>query len=148
VTAKSRWLPPEDQLLPREEFKRLVFLRSGGKCVFCDQPAVDAHHVLERKLYPLTGGYFLGNGAAVCDAHHWKCETTELSVEEVRVAAGILAPVLPECLDAARRYDKWGNLLLDDGMREAGPLATDDGMRRALTQGRFIGLLLPTRTSA
>ncbi|WP_162570981.1 MULTISPECIES: hypothetical protein [unclassified Variovorax] len=104
---------------------------------------MDAHHILERKLYPITGGYFLGNGAAVCDEHHWKCETTELTVEEVREAAGIKAPVLPDGFDPAARFDKWGNIVLEDGMREAGPLAKDDGMRRALTQGRFIGLLLP-----
>ena len=39
--------------------------RAHGRCVLCDAVAVDAHHVLDRKLYP-DGGYYLGNGAAVC----------------------------------------------------------------------------------
>ncbi|KVP39611.1 hypothetical protein [Burkholderia ubonensis] len=134
-------LPEESQLLSREDFKRFVFLRARGRCVFCPAPAVDAHHVLERKLFE-DGGYYLGNGAAVCDAHHWKCETTELSVEAVRAAAGIRSPALPLGFAADKTYDKWGNELREDGCRVAGPLAEDDGMLRALTRGRVRHLLI------
>ncbi|KVP75435.1 hypothetical protein WJ96_06915 [Burkholderia ubonensis] len=136
-------LPDENQLLSREDFKRFVFLRARGRCIFCPAPAVDAHHVLERKLFE-DGGYYLGNGAAVCDAHHWKCETTELSVDAVRAAAGIRSPTLPPGLDADKTYDKWGNELCEDGFREAGPLEYDDGMRRALQRGRVLHLLIPS----
>jgi hypothetical protein len=45
--------PP--QLLTREEFKRQVFARDGH-CAFCQLPPVDAHHILERRLWP-DGGY-------------------------------------------------------------------------------------------
>ncbi|KWU19153.1 HNH endonuclease [Burkholderia cenocepacia] len=133
----------EDKLLTREEFKRQVFARASGKCVFCAQPAEDAHHILDRKLFPETGGYYLGNGAAVCAKHHWACESTELAVADVWAAAGILRPVLPPGFDAARHYDKWGNTIRDDGLRDAGPLEHDTGMRRALQQGRALHLLLP-----
>lgn len=138
-----RKLPPDDALLTREEFKTFVLLRAGGVCVFCPAPAKDAHHILERKLYPETGGYFLGNGAAVCDRHHWLCETTELSVDEVRRAAGVVAPVLPPGFEVGRAYDKWGNQVNADGTRRAGPLVHDTGMRRALRQGRLLHTLLP-----
>lgn len=124
----------ETRLLSREEFKRVVLARAGGRCVFCPAPATAAHHILERKLFP-DGGYYAGNGAAVCDDHHWQCETTELSVEAVRQAAGIVAWVLPPGFDPARRYDKWGNEVLRDGTRVAGPLVDDVGMKRALHQG-------------
>ena len=135
-------LPPESQLLSRDDFKRFVFMRSGGTCVFCALPAVDAHHVLERKLFPDTGGYYLGNGAAVCETHHWQCESTERSVEEVRRAAGIEEPVLPPGFSQQAVHDKWGNEVSVDGLRRAGPLAGDVGMRRALTAGRVIHLLI------
>lgn len=132
----------EAQLLTREEFKRRVLLRSQGRCVFCCQPAVDAHHVLERKLFP-DGGYYLGNGAAVCEAHHWQCETTELSVAQVRAAAGIVVPALPPGADAGHDLDKWGNRVWPSGLRSWGPLAHDTGARKALAAGGVLGLLMP-----
>jgi hypothetical protein len=137
-----RTTPSESTLLSREAFKNWVFARSGGKCVFCGQHAVDPHHVLERKLFA-DGGYFLGNGAAVCEQHHWDCETTQLSVEQVRAAAGILVPTLPPGLDAQQTYDKWGNQVWPSGLRTWGPLEQDTGARKALAAGGFLGLLMP-----
>lgn len=137
-----RQLPAEGKLLSREDFEYYVLLRAKGKCIFCPAPAVNAHHVLERKLYPETRGYFLGNGAAVCHEHHWGCETTELSVEVVREAAGIVVPVLPPGFDPNLVYDKWGNEVLADGYRIAGPLAHDDGMLKALRKGNVLELLI------
>jgi hypothetical protein len=139
----ARTVVAEDQLLSREEFKKQVFARANGRCVFCPQPAEDAHHILERKLYPETGGYYLGNGAAVCGRHHWACETTEITVDAVRSAAGIRTPVLPPGFDASWNYDKWGNRVREDGLIIAGPLEHDTGMRRALHQGRVLQLLIP-----
>jgi hypothetical protein len=123
-----------DALLSREDFKIQVLARSRGKCVFCGAPAVDAHHILDRKLF-VDGGYRLSNGAAVCAEHHWRCETTELSVEAVIAACGLSAPYLPEGFDPARRYDKWGNEILQGDWRLAGPLFNDDGARKALAKG-------------
>lgn len=131
-----------DKLLTREEFKRVVLGRSGGRCVFCALPAVDAHHILERKLYPETQGYFASNGAAVCEKHHWDCETTRITVEEVRRAAGITAAALPPGFDPCHVYDKWGNRVRPDGLIEAGPLFADTGARRALAAGGKLGLLI------
>ncbi len=138
---RNQW--NESTLLTRDEFKRQVFLRSRGMCVFCKEPAVDAHHILERKLYP-DQGYYLGNGAAVCEQHHWDCETTALSVEQVRSAAGIQCPVLAPAYDAAKTYDKWGNRVWPSGLRSWGPLEADTGARKALAAGGFIGLMMPT----
>lgn len=132
-----------EKVLSREEFKRLVFARSGGRCVFCGVAAVDPHHVLERKLFPETGGYFLSNGAAVCEAHHWDCETTKLSVEDVRKAAGINHAALPPGFDEGQIYDKWGNLVRPDGLREPGRLFADTGARKALAAGGKLGLFVP-----
>lgn len=132
-----------ERVLTREEFKRRVFARSGGKCVFCGIAAVDPHHILERKLFPLTGGYFLSNGAAVCEAHHWDCEITKLTVEAVRKAAGISHAALPPSFDEGQIYDKWGNLVRPDGLREPGPLFTDTGARKALAAGGKLGLFVP-----
>lgn len=132
-----------EKLLNRQDFKRLVFARSRGRCVFCGAAAVDPHHILERKLFPETGGYFLSNGAAVCEVHHWDCETTKLSVEEVRVAAGIIDAALPDGFDSEQKYDKWGNRIRPDGMREPGVLFHDTGARKALAAGGKLGLFVP-----
>lgn len=132
----------ENELLTREEFKTQVFARSRGKCVFCNAPAADAHHILERKLFD-NGGYYLNNGAAVCEDDHWKCETTEHSVDDVRLAAGIVFTVVPKSLYTAVKLDKWGNRVWPSGMRTWGPLADDTGARKALAHGGFLGLMMP-----
>lgn len=129
-------------LLTREQFKQCVFERSKGRCVACGQMAVDAHHIMERKLFE-DGGYYLDNGAAVCNTCHLLCEYTTMSVEQVRQYAGIETIILPPLLDPVGIYDKWGNRIWGSGMRTAGPLAQDTGTRRALAAGGFLGLLMP-----
>ncbi len=129
----------------RAAFNASVFARDGGRCVLCGGPGTEAHHVLERKLFP-DGGYHPANGALVCNPCHWDCETTRVGVEAVRAAAGIAEPALPPGFRPGVSYDKWGNLVRADGMREEGPLAADDGCRRALAAGGFLGLLLPAGT--
>ncbi len=125
-----------DALLTREMFKSQVLAASAGRCVLCARPAVDAHHILERKLF-MDGGYRLSNGAAVCSECHWRCETTEISVEAVLVACGRQTPLLPEGFDPTRHYDKWGNEILPNGRRRPGPLFNDPGARKALQKGRM-----------
>lgn len=129
-------------LLTREAFKTQVLARSAGRCIFCARPAVDAHHILERKLFA-DGGYYLANGAAVCETHHWDCETMRVSVEAVRAAAGITEVCVPPGFDPAAVYDKWGNRQRADGTWAAGPLFADTGARRALAHGGRLGLVWP-----
>ena len=133
-------------LLSRSAFHTAVLARSGGRCVLCAAPATEAHHILERKLFA-DGGYVLNNGAAVCNPCHIRCETTQVSVEDVRKASGITQIVVPPGFDAALRYDKWGNIMHPNGLRAPGPLAQDTGMMRALAQGGVRQLLMPADTN-
>lgn len=128
-------------LLDRAAFREAVLTRSNGQCVFCGAPAADAHHILERKLFP-DGGYYRDNGAAVCAPCHWQCETTAKSPEDVRRAAGIAVEVLPPGWPSGF-YDKWGNRVRSDGSRTWGPLSGDSGARKALAQGGFLGRFRP-----
>lgn len=121
-------------LLSRESFREAVLARDGGCCVFCKEPAADAHHIIERRLWP-DGGYYLANGASVCTEHHIRCETTEISVEDVRHAAGITAILVPPHLYDDHVYDKWGNPVLPDGRRLKGELFEDESVRKALGKG-------------
>lgn len=134
-----------DALLSREQFVSKVFARAKGRCAFCSKAAVDAHHIFERKLFP-DGGYYLGNGVAVCSAHHWDCETTALGVRDILKALGVEQAIAPPGLDPAKSYDKWGNTLRPDGLREAGPLFNGSGCRKALAAGGFLGLFVPEGT--
>jgi hypothetical protein len=127
----------DEKLLSRQDFKKLTFLRDNNKCVFCDEPAVDAHHILDRKLWT-DGGYYLSNAASVCADHHWDCEKTNLTVEEVRTACLIDKFSLPGSLSYDLIYDKWGNIILDNGMIQKGELFLDDGVQKILkTSGNF-----------
>lgn len=123
----------EPKLLTRDEFREGVFKRDGHKCVFCGQPAVDAHHIIERRIWG-NGGYFLNNGASVCEEHHLACERTDISVEEVREKCGITKPVLPEHLYHDQQYDKWGNIIMPNGQRLKGELFYDESVQKIIKE--------------
>lgn len=130
------------QLLSRDEFRSRVLARNAGLCVFCSKPAVDAHHIIERRLWP-DGGYYLDNGAGVCSEHHLACERTEISVEEVRAACGITRIVVPPHLYPDHRYDKWGNHVLQNGQRLKGELFADESVQKVLREGGALALFAP-----
>ena len=132
----------EPTLLTRDDFREGVFKRDNYKCVFCDQPAQDAHHILERRLWP-DGGYYAENGASVCGFHHLECERTTISVEEVRSAAGISKIWVPPHLYDDHIYDKWGNPVLEDGRRGKGELFFDESVQKVLNEGGVLDLFTP-----
>ncbi len=125
----TRKQPSEPKLLTRTEFRDQVFARDGYKCVFCTNPAEDAHHIMERRLWP-NGGYYLDNGASVCSEHHIQCERTDISVEEVRAACNAEV-ILPPHLYKDQVYDKWGNPIIGT-TRLRGELFYDENVQKAL----------------
>lgn len=130
------------RLLSRDAFRESVFSRDGGACVLCGRPAVDAHHIMERRLFD-NGGYFLDNGASVCADHHLLCEQTLVTTERVRAAAGIKRVVLPEHLyedGGWVTYDKWGNEILPNGTRLRGELWDDESVQKVLKAGGVLPL--------
>lgn len=100
-------------LLTRDDFREQVFKRDRYQCVYCGKNAVDAHHILERKLFP-DGGYYLDNGASLCSEHHIEAEQGVITCEELRALIGITNPVLPPGLLEGIVYDKWGKAIDDD----------------------------------
>jgi hypothetical protein len=124
-------------LLTRDAFRKTVFARDGHRCVLCPRPAVDAHHIIERRLWD-DGGYYLNNGASVCGEHHMLCEMTRISVEEVRRACGIARVIVPTHLYSDQPYDKWGNPILPNGQRMKGELFFDESVQKVLVQGGML----------
>ncbi len=133
-------------LLSREGFRQAVFARDQHQCVICHEPAVydtkgwvvnlDPHHVLERRLWD-DGGYYLDNGATLCETHHRLAEQTLLSCEAIRTAAGIKRVVLPNQLygDNDYTYTKWGDVLMPSGIRYPGELFQDESVQKILAAG-------------
>lgn len=119
------------ELLSRDEFRNSVFRRDKGLCVVCKVPAVDAHHIIERRLFP-DGGYYLDNGASVCEGHHLEAESTVLSCDELRALCHITGAVLPPHLYPDQPYDKWGNPILPNGQRLMGDLFNDESVRKVI----------------
>lgn len=124
-------------LLTRDTFREAVFARDNYKCVICGATnKLDAHHIIERRLWD-NGGYFLDNGATLCDdgkyGCHYKAETTFLSVEDIRIAAKIEKICLPDDMYPDHIYDKWGNIILTDGRRTKGPLYNDLSVQKVLS---------------
>jgi hypothetical protein len=124
-------------LLTRDDFRNGVFARDNHKCIFCEKPGKDAHHIMERRLWP-DGGYYLDNGVSVCEEHHLKCESTEISVEDVRIAAKIARVILPPHMYDDQVYDKWGNVVLPNGQRLRGELFYDESVQKIIAP--FLGL--------
>jgi hypothetical protein len=125
----------EPKLLTRTEFREKVFERDNHRCIICGQSGkVDAHHIMERRLFP-DGGYYLDNGATLCDPDcHLAAEQTVLTTEEIREKAGINSVILPPHLYHDERYDKWGNPYLPNGIqRMRGELFHDASVQKVLS---------------
>jgi len=126
-------------LKTRDQFREGVFERDNHQCVICKAPAVDAHHIIERRLWP-DEGYYLDNGASLCGLHHMEAEQTKLSVEQIREAAGIRKAILPPHLYNDQIYDKWGNPVLPNGTRLRGDLFFDQSVQKILGDGGALTL--------
>lgn len=129
------------KLLTRDQFREGVFARDRHRCVVrvdgtrCSAAAADAHHIIDRALWTArgeAGGYFLDNGASVCEPHHMQCEQTLISCDELRGWCGITQTALPEHLDVDSAYDKWANPILPSGQRMRGEMFDQDGVQKML----------------
>lgn len=119
------------KLLTRDQFRESVFQRDQNECVICGNPAKDAHHIIERRLFT-DGGYYLDNGASLCEKHHLEAESTVLSCEQIRDACDIKTIILPEHYYTDLEYDKWGNIICLDGERLKGELFYDESVQKIL----------------
>lgn len=133
--------------MPRSAFREAVLgLRNGSCCApGCTEPAVDAHHIIERRLWTAAhelGGYLPENGAPLCGEHHYQAEQTLLSADTLRQACGHRAALLPEgfYLDPDIRYTKWGDHVLEDGTRLPGPMFYDESVQKVLRDAGVLDL--------
>lgn len=123
------------QYMSRDEFREGVFKRDSYKCIVCGQPAKDAHHLIERRLFGESQGYFIDNGVSLCETHHIEAEQTTLTCDFLREKANIKNIILPEHFETEYKYDKWGNVLLPNGNRLKGELFFDESVQKILNQG-------------
>lgn len=128
------------KLLTREQWREQVFKRDNYACLFCDCKDISAHHILDRKLFK-DGGYYINNGASVCDKHHWDCEKTDISVEYVRQKANIVDIALPPSFDSITSYDKWGNIVVSDTQRIAGIMFYEENVQKILKDKFWLFLI-------
>lgn len=120
-----------NQLLTRNEFREEVLFRDNNLCCICKKKAVDAHHIIERRLFN-NGGYYLNNGASLCEECHIKSEKTEISCNQLRDACGIDEIIIPDHLYRDNEYDKWGNIILNNGQRVKGELFYDESVQKII----------------
>ncbi len=118
------------RLLTRDSFREGVFARDGNRCVVCGQQAQDAHHIMERRLWP-DGGYYLANGASLCGLCHIKAEQTTITPQDLWERIRV-KPIIPPHLYDDQPYDKWGNPILPNGTRLKGELFHDESVQKIL----------------
>jgi hypothetical protein len=61
-----------------------------------------------------------------------KCEATDISVEDVRLAAYILKPIIPDHFYDDLTYDKWGNIFIGNGRWLRGELFYDESVQKII----------------
>lgn len=139
---------PQTALLSRDNFRNGVFERDRFRCVVCGLPAVDAHHIIERRLFKAEhekGGYFLDNGASLCEKHHREAEQTTISCQSIREWCGITSVRLPEHFRPDFEYDKWGNPITPEG-RLKGELYYEMSVRTILQNVLFLPYVVQPQT--
>ncbi len=120
-------------------FRNAVFNRDSHKCIICSRTDdLAAHHIIERRLWGASGGYYASNGGTLCPDHHIKAEQTVLSCEEIREAAGIIETLIPDHFYKENRVDKWANIILPDGRRLKGELFFDESVQKILKSGGIL----------
>jgi len=137
------------KLLTKKEFRREVFERDNYRCVICREPGIgnpfsydynlDPHHIIEKRLFE-DCGFYIDNGATLCEFHHILAEETNLSCEEIREKAGITNIILPDHLYDEYTYTKWGDIIQDNGRRIKGELFFDESVQKILKQGDVLHL--------
>lgn len=111
---------------------------------------LDAHHIMERRLFP-DGGYYLDNGATLCskggkaESCHMLAERGIISPDALRQKLG-LAKILPPHLYSDDVYDKWGNVVLPNGQRLKGELFDDPSVQKVLPLELFTDRVKYPRT--
>lgn len=100
-------------LLSRNDFRNSVFERDKHTCIIpnCNKSAVDAHHIIERRLWKYTeefGGYFISNGASLCEEHHIAAEKNFFPPQYLWQLLKINDPIRPKSFEPTIDYNKWG----------------------------------------
>jgi len=123
-------------LLTREQFRTRTLARNQGQCVVpsCPEAAVDAHHTLNRNLFTQDsefGGYFFENGSGLCSGHHLDAERTLIATTDLYLWCQV-ERLLPIGFDPDYEYDTWGNIVISEHERIAGPMFENEGCQKAL----------------
>lgn len=126
----------------RDEFRQRCLERDKHQCVICScKDNLSVHHIMERRLFD-DGGYYINNGSTLCEKCHLEAEMTLLSVEQIREKCGIQEKnkIIPDHLYTDQIYDKWGNIVLQNGSRLRGELFDDLSVQKILEQGKVLSL--------
>jgi hypothetical protein len=71
---------------------------------------------------------------------------TLISLEEIWERLGIEEKDRPRpitCMRYGQQYDKWGNVIFEDGHRFPGPLFKEDNVQKVLKKAGLIGVFYP-----
>lgn len=100
------------KLLTRDVFRTNVFNRDNHKCIipWCNNNAVDAHHIIERKLWE-DEGYYMCNGASLCEIHHKMAERNQIMPQVLWKYINAQKYIVPNNFKNKLDYTKWGKLL-------------------------------------
>ena len=122
-----------------ESFSETVLSRDGGRCVLCGASAELAHLLIDVSLWE-AGAFHPANGVALCQSCHFRAESTLVSPDELREAAGLRQVLLPAHFDPNLRWDRWGNVIVSRDRRLPGEIFYREDVQRVLEDAGVLAL--------
>jgi hypothetical protein len=112
-------------------FHDKVMQRDSCRCVICGRSAEGVIHLLDSRLWD-DGSDQIGNGVTLCAHHCYAAIMTDITLEDLRIAAGITELSMPQQMYTSTRYDRWGNPLMPEGRRARGDLFGEPDVQECL----------------
>lgn len=129
-------------VLTRDQFREQCLTRDNNQCVICkSKSGISVHHIIERKLFTQdfeSGGYFIDNGATLCEDCHFRAEQTIISCEDIRIASNIKSVILPDHFEPGI-YTKWGDQI-NNSERIPGEMFQDENVQKILKLANVLNL--------
>lgn len=136
----------EEPVTGLDELMLKVAERDAHQCAVCGASPARMQFILDPVVFdePVQGApspaQVMSNVILLCDQHAHQAETTELSVKDLRQAAGITAWTVPATFEHDQEYDRYGNPVLTNGQRMKGPWLANERVRRVLEQGGMLSI--------
>lgn len=106
---------------PSANDRDTILMRDQHRCIACEQPADTISPLLDLRLWD-EPSFDPNNWVTLCLTHAATAEDGALDLDYLRLLANIQTSHVPPQCYPTFRYDRWGNQILQTGLRVRGEL--------------------------